>query len=352
MLAQDHLKLQTIRLKSTEEWVPRQGGLHFLFPRGGAGKCTVGHSEQRIAPGNVVLLRDGGGGKLCAASGGGLTFWCFSLRVEHLFPLFGATEIALLKNVADDLGDLKVYPASNAVAAECHRLVAGVPPQFNLDYRGQLVRIAAALLSEEFKVARRQRAGFVRIEEHLLQVFENLSSDIILNASILELAERFGCGQRHLNRLFHQYFDFSAAALKMEMRLVKAAALLRDPDVKVITVAEQCGFNHLGLFNTCFKRRFGVSPGRWRKGPSSIESRPATQIEGDPGCRLRETGLCPWFKRPAGKSAAASRPAPACQGVRSVPSARSHGNGSEMKPPEVIVPTACVTRLVPVGLQP
>ncbi len=30
---------------------------------------------------------------------------------------------------------------------------------------------------------------------------------------------------------------------------------------KVINVATQCGFNHLGLFNTCFKRRFGISPG-------------------------------------------------------------------------------------------
>jgi hypothetical protein len=69
-----------------------------------------------------------------------------------------------------------------------------------------------------------------------------------------------------LNRLFHQYFGFSLAALRMEMRLLKAMALLRDPDAKVINVAEKCGFNHLGLFNTCFKRRFGVTPGQWRNG--------------------------------------------------------------------------------------
>jgi len=350
MLAQEHLTLQIVRLKSTEEWVPRQEGLHFVFPKGGAGKCTVGHSAQRIAPGDVVLLRDGGGGKLCAANNGGMIFWCFSLRVEDLFPLFGAAEITLLKNMADDLGDLKVYPASNAVAAECHRLVAGVPPQFDLDHRGHLVRIAATLLSEEFKAAHRQRAGFVRIEEHLLQVFENLSSDVIMNASILELAGRFGCGQRHLNRLFHQYFGFSAAALKMEMRLVKAAGLLQDPDAKVSTVAAQCGFNHFGLFSISFKKRFGVSPVRWRKGPPSIESRPATLVEGNPGCRLRETGLCPWHKRPAGNSAAASKPAPACKGVLSVPTTRSHGNGSAT-PPVAFVPTVRVTRPVPIRLQ-
>jgi AraC-like DNA-binding protein len=54
----------------------------------------------------------------------------------------------------------------------------------------------------------------------------------------------------------------------MEMRLLKAISLLRDRDAKVINVAEQCGFNHLGLFNTCFRRRFGTSPGQWRKAAS------------------------------------------------------------------------------------
>jgi hypothetical protein len=51
----------------------------------------------------------------------------------------------------------------------------------------------------------------------------------------------------------------------MEMRLLKAVSLLVDPDAKIIHVAEKCGFNHLGLFNTCFKRRFGASPSQWRK---------------------------------------------------------------------------------------
>ena len=51
----------------------------------------------------------------------------------------------------------------------------------------------------------------------------------------------------------------------MELRLLKAVTLLRNPTAKIITVAEQCGFNHLGLFNICFKRRFGQSPGQWRK---------------------------------------------------------------------------------------
>src|ERR1019366_4324749 len=105
-------------------------------------------------------------------------------------------------------------------------------------------------------------------------VFEKLSATELVGLSVPELAGKFGCSRRHLNRLFHQHFGISVAALRMEMRLLKAISLLRDPDAKVINVAEQCGFNHLGLFNTCFKRRFGTSPGHWRK--ASIQAADAS----------------------------------------------------------------------------
>jgi AraC-like DNA-binding protein len=113
-----------------------------------------------------------------------------------------------------------------------------------------------------------------------------------------ELADKFSCSRRHLNRLFHQHFGFSVAALRMEMRLLKAVSLLREPDAKVINVAEQCGFNHLGLFNICFKRRFGNSPGQWRKLTSQAEGQRAGLTEAAPTCPLKSNGLCPWSGKP------------------------------------------------------
>jgi len=95
-----------------------------------------------------------------------------------------------------------------------------------------------------------------------------------MSLTVDELAVMFGCCRRHLNRLFHQYFGFSVGALKTEMRLLKAVSLLRDVNTKVINVADQCGFNHLGLFNNSFKKRFGVSPGRWRNLASQEKNLP------------------------------------------------------------------------------
>jgi len=128
-----------------------------------------------------------------------------------------------------------------------------------------VLRVAAVVLTAEFDSARMDRLGGARGENHIVQIFESLSATDILTMSIDELAAKFCCSRRHLNRLFHLHFGSSVAALRMEMRLIKAISLLRDPDAKVINVAEHCGFNHLGLFNTCFRRRFGTSPGQWRK---------------------------------------------------------------------------------------
>jgi AraC-like DNA-binding protein len=109
-----------------------------------------------------------------------------------------------------------------------------------------------------------------------------------------ELAHKFGFCRRHLNRLFHQHFGLSISRLRMEMRLLKAVTLLRDPDAKVINVAQECGFNHLGLFNASFKRRFGTSPGLWRNQSKEAEQGPARLTSNRERCALGTAGLCPF----------------------------------------------------------
>jgi AraC-like DNA-binding protein len=257
------------------------------------GKYASKISTQRLTAGDVLVVNGSSSGQLVAGDKGEFTFWTFSICVEHLLPLFGSNEISLLHNMTEGYKAGKIYPASSPLAVELHRLIMVVPSQFNLDHRGQLIRIAASVLSAEFKEAQAQRSSFARPEEHMVQVFEKLSASELINLSVGELAERFNCSRRHLNRLFHQHFGVSVAALRMEMRLLKAISLLRDPSAKIINVAEQCGFNHLGLFNTCFKRRFGASPGQWRKTILQPPAAPIAKAKPPVPCPLQANGLCP-----------------------------------------------------------
>ncbi len=319
MFAQDHLTLRLVRLKSSQEWSPEHEGVCLVFPTGGGARHAAGKngSVLQIEAGDVLLLSQHAPGRLQVGQRGEFIFWCFTFSVEHLFPLFASEEIALLQSVVEGLKGAKLYPAAGAASIECHRLIQSAPPQVNLEHRSHLLRIASVVLANEFNAVRRQRVGFVRADEHLMQVFETLSAEELLTLSVTELAKKFGCSRRHLTRLFHQYFGLSVGALRMEMRLIKAIALLRDPDAKIINVAERCGFNHLGLFNTCFRKRFGVSPGQWRKTAGQAGNGEGALPAEHPGCPLHANGLCPWSGHPldqipaAPKSASIGGPEPA-----------------------------------------
>lgn len=286
---QHYLTLKLMRLRRSEDWGPTAEGLSFVLVKGGRGSYSAGTNVRSLNCGDVLVVNPALAGKVLAHNGE-IVFWEFSVRLEQLFPLFDANEVSLLRSLAEGLRHSRFYSSGSPVAKECHTLVESAPPQGNCTHRSQMLRVAASILSAEFADARNQRPDLRRGAYHTLNVFESLTTDDLLTLSVGDLAVKFGCSRRHLNRLFRQHFGSSVAALRMEMRLLKAVTLLSDPDIKVITVAEECGFNHLGLFNTCFKRRFGSSPGQWRKStiyvlnPTArkIENKGVRPVSGDP----------------------------------------------------------------------
>jgi AraC-like DNA-binding protein len=264
-LNNDYLTLKLRRLKGSEPMDLAGRGLLFLILKGGQGLCQCGSSAHPLGPGAVLVVDSAAQAKVLAPDHGALIFWFFAAEFEHLFPLFSGREICLLQKVAESFKTGRVYPASSPLARECLRLVEEVPVQFSLDHRSHVLRIVSAILTAEFKAVQPKLADLMPVRDHVLQVFERLATHELLSLPVGELAKKFHCSRRHLNRLFHQHFGVSVAALRMEMRLLKAVSLLVDPNAKITYVAEKCGFNHLGLFNTCFRKRFGASPGRWRK---------------------------------------------------------------------------------------
>jgi AraC-like DNA-binding protein len=298
MLAEDHLSLRLIYLKAPAEWAHQQEGLAFLFAQEGRGTYVAGQVRRHLAPGDVLISNAGKAGRVVLAEGGGVAFSRFFVRLEHLYPLFAAEEVSLLEQVTGTLATPKLYAASSSVAKACRDLVKVIREEADLGHRSQLLRVAATVLSEEFKAARRQRAGRGSRDDRVAKGLAALSADQLLRSSVGELAAKFGCSERQLNRLSHHYFGYSVSALRMELRMLKAASLLRNPDAKVLNVGEECGFNHLGLFSTCFKKRFGTSPGHWRS-QKAAELRGPKSKSGNSGCPLLVRGLCPW-NEPAG----------------------------------------------------
>jgi AraC-like DNA-binding protein len=293
MVSAEHLSLKLLRLKAKEEWASPGKGFSFLFPREGAGTYLMGTLVHRLSAGDVLVVNGDPRGRVGVRSGTEIDLWLFTVAVEHLYPLFSGRELSLLGEVVEILKRTRLYGASTTVAQECHRLLETVPPRLDFEHRTHLLRITAAVLSGEIKAVEANHGGSGRSGDPVAEMLERLSATELLNLSVEELARKFGFCRRHLNRLFHQHFGLSISRLRMEMRLLKAVTLLRDPNAKILTVAEECGFNHLGLFNSSFKRRFGASPGHWRdqcnesaRGQDNCDSERLR-------CAVRSAGLCP-----------------------------------------------------------
>jgi len=209
MLTQNYLSLKLWRLKQGEEWSHGKSGLTFIFPKAGIGRFIAGTTTGRLATGDVLVMDGTIRGKLWTPDRSELVFSWFSTACEHLFPLFAGGEICLVRNIVDEFRRGRLYPSSGTVAREAHELLSEVSPDFNLHHRSQLLRVLAAILTDALSTARSpHQVGFVRAEDHLNQVLESLSATEMLELSVPQLANRFGCSRRHLNRLFHQHFLF------------------------------------------------------------------------------------------------------------------------------------------------
>jgi len=78
-------------------------------------------------------------------------------------------------------------------------------------------------------------------------------------------AEYFNRHPNHISRFFHQHTKLNFRAYVNEIRLKRSLQLLADLRYNVTDVAGLCGFTDLQYFIRCFRKRFGMTPGDFRK---------------------------------------------------------------------------------------
>jgi AraC-like DNA-binding protein len=103
----------------------------------------------------------------------------------------------------------------------------------------------------------------------ILRLIETSSSDPDLNA--VGVARSLGITPRYVHLILEQTGRRFSRHL-LEMRLQKAAALLRDPvwqNRRIGDIAAESGFTDLSYFSRAFRRRFDVTPSNMRAGRGS-----------------------------------------------------------------------------------
>ncbi len=102
--------------------------------------------------------------------------------------------------------------------------------------------------------------------EKAAEVQAIIQADLRHHFSIPQLARKVGTNAKSLQDAFKQLYGKTIFIYGQELRLEHGKTLLQDPKLGIQEIAEECGYPDHSNFTKAFKKKFGVVPGRWRKG--------------------------------------------------------------------------------------
>lgn len=100
---------------------------------------------------------------------------------------------------------------------------------------------------------------------HLLAAIQYMSETLESPVDSEAVAAHAGVSRRQLERLFRRYAGQSPAQFYMDLRVSRAHALLNETSLSVAQIAAATGFASSSQLSSRFRKRFGRSPGAYRK---------------------------------------------------------------------------------------
>jgi AraC-like DNA-binding protein len=82
----------------------------------------------------------------------------------------------------------------------------------------------------------------------------------------LQLARAVGSSPFHLARAFKRTMGVTIHQHRLALRLHASLAMLRDTHDDISSIALDLGFGDHSHFTVAFRRRFGITPSRYRRG--------------------------------------------------------------------------------------
>ena len=140
------------------------------------------------------------------------------------------------------------------------------PPVFagaqRLWYHAKVLEIVSGIFyvppnGQEFFCQRQKRLNHERVEKVIALLRENLTETL----SLEEIGKQVGCSHFHLSRIFTQEIGKPIFQYLRDLRMERAAKLLREGKFNVTQVALEVGYNSSSHFSTAFHETFGCCPG-------------------------------------------------------------------------------------------
>ena len=160
-------------------------------------------------------------------------------------PLAGIDHAALLS--------VDARPLKSAISGFRHESVGNADPV--------VLRAWADLISLTSMRVNQDSANAGR----LWKVWDEVSADLSHHWTCADMAGLINVSEEHLRRLCQERLGCAPMEYVSQLRMRKAAVLLRTSDQKIDTIAEQVAYADRFGFSAAFRRHFGSSPAQYRR---------------------------------------------------------------------------------------
>ena len=243
--------------------------MELVYVKKGRGRIQMGMEQYTAGEGDIFVIPPGTLHAIYQKHG-------YSMEYENIifgmdFAGAGAADICageyLMPVAAGELlPPVRLDPEEEGYreAADCLQRMEKLCGQRGYGFQ---LGVKAAVLQLIFLLIQKYPANIQRLSpdmERLKTVLQETERREREPLTVADMAEFCGWSSSHFMRWFKQMTGGSFISYVNDRRLTSAAERLRRSDDKIVTIAEDAGFENLSNFNRQFKARYGMTPREYR----------------------------------------------------------------------------------------
>ena len=118
----------------------------------------------------------------------------------------------------------------------------------------------------------------LQLQDNIVDHTDHLSAKLIAfltehfseKLSLETLSRTLGVSRYKISRIFSATIGMSFSQYLNTLRVDQAKSMLQNPNLAILTIAYECGFESQQTFNRVFKEQCGLTPREFRKNVSSV----------------------------------------------------------------------------------
>ena len=102
--------------------------------------------------------------------------------------------------------------------------------------------------------------------ELILRIKNYIQKDYQKDLSLVEVAREVGLAPAYVSHTFKKETGQGIVEYITELKMKKARKLLEDKSLKIVKIAQSCGYENQSYFNKLFKSYYVMTPRQYREG--------------------------------------------------------------------------------------